>query len=403
MKVERVQIVAAINGPGEVAAWLYPFADILRRHHPHVSLRVALMPCVFASGRETLVVDDMPGIDAVCTPDETMRWITRGTVPDGFNGIAPAGVVHFGGELLLSVALARRMGRPIVVYEEDRVRWPWLLNKICVVDDRVGGAKEANGKVREVGNLMVDAAQLRVPHRRPAHNHQRTVALFPGSRSYFVQQMLPFLLMVASRVQREIPGTRWVLAKSDFVALDDIGRFTATREGRVLEGHNASWERESSRDVLVSEDGVRVNVVSPAEAMRVADLALTIPGTSTAELAALGIPMILALPAYHLHTLPLPGLAGHLGGIPVLGPAIKKMVARSYLRSRRHWAHPNRRSDERIVPELVGSISATLVADEVVRQLHLPTEPIAERLRDVMGAPGAARRFADEVMATLSA
>ena len=40
------------------------------------------------------------------------------------------------------------------------------------------------------------------------------------------------------------------------------------------------------------------------------------------------------------------GRAGHLGGVPVLGPLIKRAVAASYLRSRRHWAHPNRIAGE---------------------------------------------------------
>ena len=401
MSDSPIQVVAVVNGPGEVAAWLYPFADALRSQHPEVRLRAALLPCVFASGQETAVLDGMPGIDAVCTPRATLRWITRGETPPGFERAGRGCVVHFGGELMLSILLARRLRQPIVVYEEQRVRWSTLLDKVCVVNERVAGVN-GNHKVRAVGNLMVDAARLRVPLRRTPNGGPHSVALFPGSRQYFVRQVLPFLLRVAAQVERSVPGTTWVLSKSDFITHDELGSLVGGSNHRVLEGDTAEWEDHTSRDVLVSSAGVRVRVVSPAQAMADADLAITIPGTSTAELAALGIPMILALPTYRLHTLPLPGLAGHLGGIPVLGPAIKEAVARTYIRTRRFWAHPNRLADERIVPELVGPISAADVATEVTASLHANGNgDMSKRLRLVMGEPGAALRLVDEVLATL--
>lgn len=408
MSDEPMQVIAVVNGPGEVAAWLYPFADALRSRYPEVRLRAALLPCVFASGQETTVLDGMPGIDAVCTPRATLRWITRGATPPGFERAGRGCIVHFGGELMLSILLARRLRQPIVVYEEQRVRWSTLLNKVCVVNDRVAGVN-GNQKVRAVGNLMVDAARLRVPLRRTPNGGPHSVALFPGSRKYFVRQVLPFLLRVAAQVDRSVPGTTWVLSKSDFITHEELGSLVGAGAGagagsnhRVLEGDTAQWEDSQLRDVLLSSAGVRVRVASPAAAMAVADLAITIPGTSTAELAALGIPMILALPTYRLHTLPLPGLAGHLGGIPVLGPAIKEAVARTYIRTRRFWAHPNRLADERIVPELVGRISAADVATEVTASLRANGNgAMAQRLRLVMGEPGAALRLVDEVLATM--
>ncbi|MGH7712905.1 MAG: hypothetical protein ACREOG_16565 [Gemmatimonadaceae bacterium] len=401
MNNTAIQVVAVVNGPGEVAAWLYPFAEALRSHHANVRLRAALLPCVFASGQESAVLDGMPGIDAVCTPRATLRWIARGDVPAGFESGGRGCVVHFGGELLLSIALARRLHQPIVVYEEQRVRWSTLLDKVCVVNERVGGVN-GNHKVRAIGNLMVDAARLRVPRRHTPNGGPRSVALFPGSRQYFVREILPFLLRVAAQVERTLPGTCWVLSKSDFITHDELANLVAGSNHRVLEGDTAQWEDLTSREVLVSSAGVRVRVASPAEAMADADLAITIPGTSTAELAALGIPMILALPTYRLHTLPLPGLAGHLGGIPVLGPAIKEAVARTYIRTRRFWAHPNRLAAERIVPELVGPISASDVATEVTASLRANGNgDMAKRLRLVMGEPGAALRLVDEVLATL--
>jgi lipid A disaccharide synthetase len=132
--------------------------------------------------------------------------------------------------------------------------------------------------------------------------------------------------------------------------------------------------------------------------MRRAGAAVTIPGTNTAELAALGIPMLLVLPAYRLHALPLPGLPGHLGGLPVIGPAIKECVARLYLRTRRFWAHPNRLAGSLLVPELVGRITSEEIADGLAHLLASPLSDTASKLRRVMGAPGASYRLVDEVL-----
>ena len=108
--------------------------------------------------------------------------------------------------------------------------------------------------------------------------------------------------------------------------------------------------------------------------------------------------MLLVLPTYRLHALPLPGLAGHLGGIPVLGPLIKQAVARGYIHTRRFWAHPNRLANELVVPELVGRITAEGIAEAMDTLLAEPLTVLQQRLRMVMGSPGASDRLVDEVL-----
>jgi lipid-A-disaccharide synthase len=393
------QVIVTINGPGEVAAWLYPFAAALRERDPRTRLAVALLPCVFASGAERRVVESMPGVDVVWGPERSMRWVLRGDAPGDHDPGLPGCVLHLGGELTLAIVLARRISRALVVYSEGRVPWSAFVDRICLVDaEAMPGADAA--KARVVGNLMVDAAHRRVPARRPA---RRTIALFPGSRPYQVRNMLPFLLKVAAEVSRASGGdVRWVLAQSDFVTRDALASFAAADADRVIEGEAARLERRGARDVLVTDAGVECDVASPSEAMSRASLALTIPGTNTAELAALGIPMLLLLPTYQLHTLPMPGLAGHVGGVPVLGPLIKRLVAEGYLRTRRHWAHPNRIARERVVPELVGRLTADGVARQVLEALGSPLARTARRLREVMGEPGSADRLVTEVLRAAS-
>jgi hypothetical protein len=392
------QIIVTANGPGEVAAWLYPFAAALHERAPNVALTTALLPCVFASGAESAVVRGFEGMRAVARPADSMRWIFGGTRPAGFLDADAGCVLHLGGELTLSVLLAKRLGYPIVAYAEDPVPHAGLLDRICVVDARLLPKRHSDPRYRVVGNLMVDAARRRVPNRESSARTVRTIALFPGSREYQVRSMLPFLVKVAGDVAAAGCDLRWVLAKSDFLSRELLGALASHDCGRIIEGENARWIDQST---LMSDRGVCLRVASPAEAMRVGDLALTIPGTNTAELAALGIPMILLLPTNGVHTHPLPGLAGHVGALPVVGPWIKRAVATVYLRRIRHWAHPNRRVGESVVPELVGRIRAADVARATIDAVNTPTEPLARRLREIMGPPGGAARLVDEVLGML--
>ena len=135
MVIRRRQVVVAVNGPGEVAAWLFPFAAALKQRDPGARLLVVLLPCVFASGAERGVVRGMDGVDSVCDPAETMRWIFRGHAPASFVDGADTRVLHLGGEMVLSAMLARRLRAPLVAYAEGRVSYPALLDRICLVDD----------------------------------------------------------------------------------------------------------------------------------------------------------------------------------------------------------------------------------------------------------------------------
>jgi lipid-A-disaccharide synthase len=398
-------VVVTLNGPGEVAAWLYPVLDALQARAPGVDVCAALLPCVFASGAEPAVLETMDGVTSVTRPRETLRWIWRGAHPGAFDPTRPGCVLHLGGELVLSALLARRLGYPMVAYAEDPVRYAGLVDRLCLSDGTVmprWGSQQA--KARVVGNLMVDAARLRVPSRAHANGGPRTIALFPGSRPYQVRNMLPFLVKVAAGVAASGMPTRWIVAKSDFVADDALAAF-AMMDGtgeRFMEGDASRLtSRNGASPRLRTDAGFEIDVMAPGDAMRVADLAVTIPGTNTAELAALGIPMLLLLPTYGLHTVPLPGLAGHVGGVPLVGPLVRRLVAESYLRTRRYWSHPNRRAGAAVVPEMIGKLTADEVGTAIGRLLAAPLEPMSARLRAVMGPPGSAVRLVDEVLATI--
>ena len=108
---------------------------------------------------------------------------------------------------------------------------------------------------------------------------------------------------VAGIVARSLPDTRWVIAKSDYVSEDQIARVAREPDGRVIDGDDAELSCGDGRRVLRTAHGVEIELTTSADAMRRADVAVTIPGTNTAELAALGIPMLLLLPTLLILTL----------------------------------------------------------------------------------------------------
>jgi lipid-A-disaccharide synthase len=391
------RVVVTVNGPGEIAAWLYPFGMALKRRRPHYKLCVAVVPCTFSSGAELDVVRSYPFVDAVCSARQSVDMILRGRLPPGFDKPMPGVLLHLGGEILLSYLLSKRLRLPSFAYVEGKSALQTAFDAVF----RSGLDTRTQESADNIGELIVDAARLRYPKRRRTMDGIRRIGLYPGSRDYLVSYMLPFFAAVADHVAAKHADVEWMLAKADFLPdayLHDIPR--VERE-RPLEGVDLCFETEGDERCLVTPKGTRIAVRSPTEVATQADLALTIPGTTTGELAALGIPMVVTLPTWRGETAPLPGLAGHLDRIPLLGRLAKRGVAHLYLWSIGNLAHPNRRSGRQVVPELVGHISASDVGDVVGKMLGSDLAPVTEDLRSVMGSPGAADRIVDRLVARM--
>jgi len=81
--VVRDEIVFTVNSPGEVSTWLAPTVAALKRLAPDVKATVFILPCLYASGTELDVVRRMPGVEAVVSPRESLRYIVGGRLPAG--------------------------------------------------------------------------------------------------------------------------------------------------------------------------------------------------------------------------------------------------------------------------------------------------------------------------------
>jgi lipid-A-disaccharide synthase len=396
-----VQVIFTVNGPGEISGWLFPLSTELRARHPGVRIVACLLPCVFASGSERRVIERLGVADAVLDQRESLRLIRR---PSGHSAVRrdlPTIVFHLGGEPTLTVLLARRLRAPLLGYAERPLPFARQFRRIFYSGLEQLPEAVARDAGAVVGELMVDAARLRRERAVSQRTGRVTVALYPGSRAWMAEGLLPFYAATVERIARDHPEVDWVVARSDFLSSEVFDRLGERPEG-------ASWEVVAMRHDavaarLVTPAGVELRLLPGAEALGRADLALTIPGTNTGELAAAGVPMVVVLPTDVGHKVPLPGLAGHLGRLPGVGRALKTAMGHRLLRSLPLLSIPNRRAGTMIVPELVGRDLQGRMEAALRSLLAADRADIGKRLRAAMGAPGADRRLADAIGAELRA
>ena len=107
-----------------------------------------------------------------------------------------------------------------------------------------------------------------------------------GSRELLVKYMLPFFGSIADLVNSQVPNLNWVLVKSNFISLEFLTNLPEVNDGRPIEGNNLHYDFAQDHGALFTTSGTRIDIWEPAKALKNIDIALTIPGTSTAELAA---------------------------------------------------------------------------------------------------------------------
>ena len=129
-------------------------------------------------------------------------------------------------------------------------------------------------------------------------------------------------------------------------------------------------------------------------------LALTTVGANTAELGALGVPMIVIVPTQHLEVMQAwDGGIGLLARLPGLRRLIGVLLTLWRLRHNGLMAWPNIRAGRRVVPERVGDITPEQIAEEASGWLASPERLQGQRedLQSLRGEAGAVSALAEEV------
>src|SRR5207245_11092997 len=152
--------------------------------------------------------------------------------------------------------------------------------------------------------------------------------------------LLPYLLRLADALQAIRPRVTFQIIAAEFLSPELLTamRMDATARWPAL---NIVW---------ITRD--------PWTALARSDLALTFPGTSTVELAMLGVPFAAIVPLEFIDRVPAEGLLEWIGRIPGVGRMIKRVGARRYFARPRLLALRNLRAGKAIASEWIGSWTA---------------------------------------------
>lgn len=397
-------IVMTSNSPGELSSWVRVTSQALLARRSDLRLHVALVPCPYASGRELDYAGQLPGLTSVLAPRETLRLLL------GMPGFRPSGqaiVVFLGGELWQASRLAHLWGVPGLAYSVRPGRQARSFERVAVPSPELIAPLVARGVAPQrivcVGDLMVDGVTL--PESREDARRALGLALdrpvlglFPGSRSVHLRAALPLFLRAAERLAESHPEYQFLLVLSPFVSLAAAQQALDHPVDLGLERSSGVFGLRSLR----TRAGLEVLVTQgrPHQSMGALDLALTIPGTNTAELACAGCPMVLVLSTRA--PLPRGGLGGLLDLMP-LGAWKEQLRLKEYLRFPHGVAQPNLRAGRKLVPEVLlqDSLDPLIsVLEEFARDSERRAQ-LSRELRALMGAPGAGERLADQILETL--
>jgi len=408
-----VRVFLVANSPGELSGWVKPITRTLKQKEKAIKISVIIPPCQYASGMEKEVVSGFPNVDGVAGPTDYLKYIFLGIRWSGFREDGKGVLIFLGGDPIHAVLLSRRLRIPALAYIQ-KPRWKRFFKKFMVIDERTKGEFMAGGvtagKVIVVGDLMADAVELRMSKEEVCNYWKldpeySIISIMPGSRPQEVRYLTPFFLKVAELVREEFPKAQFILVLSPFTSEEELTSLPSGELEKVFPEIPKFKLVKKKRWKLITNLNLQVPVAkeNQYEIMNVSDLAITIPGTKTAEMAFLGRPMVVTVPLNKPEAIPLDGLPGLIGHLPWFGPMIKSGMVRRYSRKVKFTALPNLRAGKEIVPELRGIIKAQDVSRKVIELLQDPVlrNNMVSELKFVMGAKGAADKIAQTVLGEL--
>lgn len=423
-----IDIVILSNGPGEVTTWVKPVVRALRQQHPDptwMRLSVVLSPCPNATGREGDIVRQFPEVDRVQDASAFWPFLLRGQTATAWDWRDRGGVLFLGGDQLYPILIGRRLGYKTIIYAEWFANWRrWgdaygAMNQTLV--DKTPTA--FRHKFTVVGDLMsdtqLDAADwTQVAQPLGLTPTTELIGLLPGSKPAKLTQGVPLALAIADYVHRHRPQTRFVIPVAPTLSLETFLHYADSQQNplvRTFDGPSIeliSPAQPEALPYLKTAQGTTIFLWQPFPAhavTRQCRLCITTVGANTAELGALGVPMIVLIPTQQIDAMNAwDGPIGLLINLPLLGKPLNKLVNGllwAYLRRRqKRFAWPNIWAQREIVPELLGPITASQAGDRVLQYLDNPEQlnAIQQALRQVRGAPGAADRLAQLVLHTVT-
>ncbi|MEC7897722.1 MAG: glycosyl transferase [Cyanobacteriota bacterium] len=413
-----LSILFVSNGPGELSTWVRPLAEALHRQlllrprapQSALSLSLVLVPCPNATGQEADAASRWSQFDRIIPARHFWSLLLR---PQRFGSWPSQGVVVFlGGDQFWTVLLSARLGYRHITYAEWVARWPRWNDRIAAMAPSVRDQlpRRLRSRCEVVGDLMADlSSHARAQDPLPKGEW---VALLPGSKPAKLSVGVPFLVETADRLAAERPGCHFLLPVAPTTSVEELLRYLepsnpiaasylAGIQTLLPPGDSWPWRR------LLTRAGTLIHLQEEPPAHGVLSqcaLALTTVGANTAELGALGVPMIVLVPTQHLGVMQAwDGWMGLVARLPGLKRVIGWLLSAWRLRNHGLLAWPNISAGRMVVPERVGPITPAQIAMEASEWLQSPERLEGQRqdLRALRGQPGAVAALAKQVQELL--
>jgi lipid A disaccharide synthetase len=410
--IQPIDIIILSNAPGEVTTWVRPVVRALRaklgEDRSTIRISVIMSPCPNASGREVQMLTAYPEIDRVQGAEHFTKFLVWGKTADNWDWRNKGIVIFLGGDQFFPVVIGKRLGYQTVVYAEWAARWQGLIDRFAVMNAKVTETAKPQylDKFVVVGDLMVESQSSLKPNAIKSKNDDVTIGLLVGSKVAKLGMGLPLMLAIAEYIQAEHPQAKFVIPVAPTIDLATIAKYGDPVNNpaiAMVNGTTSILIEHETGCYLQTPSGLKVTLHTdfPAyDLLTECTLCLTTIGANTAELGALGVPMIVILPMQQLDAMRAwDGGLGVLVNLPLIGSPIAKLVNTIALRrlGNRKLSWPNIWANQReIVPELIGYLDAKTVADFTIDYLEHPEKltKMKAELREVRGAAGAADQLA---------
>jgi lipid-A-disaccharide synthase len=417
---DPIDILILSNGPGELSTWVQPVVRELRRQlgddRSQVRISVVLAPCANASGQEVAIARRFPEVDRIQGADHFLPFLLTGKTKDDWDWRARGVVLFLGGDQFFPIMIGKRLGYRIVIYAEWAARWHRWGDRFGVMNDQVlqHVSPQYASKFAVVGDLMAEA---------DAANGQSVsglasltppmIGLLPGSKPMKLTLGVPLTLAIADHIQPQRPDVQFVIPVAPTLDADALASYADPLQNPIIERLGwASGTLKVPTDIqalpyLQTAIGTKVSLWKgfPAyDVLAQCELCLTTLGANTAELGALGVPMLILLPTQQLDIMKAwDGIPGLLVNLPGVGSALATLInwIAAQKPSLRAW--PNIWAKREIVPELLGKLEPEAIAAKVLHYLDNPDllDQMRQDLRQVRGTPGAATKLVQLVQEEL--
>ncbi|HIK20649.1 MAG TPA: hypothetical protein IGR15_06260 [Synechococcus sp. M44_DOE_062] len=267
----------------------------------------------------------------------------------------------------------------------------------------------ANGEVEpvrtapeRVGNRFTDEEWLPRGWQRLSDGNRThyQVGLLPGSKPAKLSLGVPLVLAVADELRQMLPNVRFVIPVAPGQTPQSLAAYAHPKlnpDMALIYGTSALLEQTNLGSQFVTPFGSTVQLWTSFPAYSVlanCDLCLTTIGANTAELAYLGVPMVVVIPTNKLEAMRAwDGILGLLTRLPGLGTWLARAVNWIALRWLGHLAWPNIWAGREVVPELRGRLRPVAVAEQMRVLLEDPQrrQQMQAELQRLGGKPGAAQ------------